>query len=204
LAQSLAEDLGQIDVLIRQEKSGLGTAYRAGFALGIDREYEVLVQMDADLSHDPAALAPLIGALEAGVGLSIGSRYIPGGSIPHWPWYRRAASRYGNLYTRLLLGLKAHDLTSGFRAWRSSTLQAIDYETTHATGYLFQMEMVYRVAQQGERIAEVPITFTDRVRGYSKMSGAVIFEELTRVTWWGLRDRAKRLSGPVRQRSAAA
>jgi dolichol-phosphate mannosyltransferase len=89
--------------------------------------------------------------------------------------------------------MKARDLTSGFRAWKATTLQGIDYQTTHATGYLFQMEMAYRVAQLGEQIAEVPITFTDRVRGMSKMSGAVIFEELTRVTWWGIRDRVRRL-----------
>jgi dolichol-phosphate mannosyltransferase len=201
LAKSMSDELGQIDVLVRKEKAGLGSAYRAGFAVGIDRGYDVLVQMDADLSHDPAAIIPLVGALNDHVGMTIGSRYIPGGSIPHWPWYRRALSRYGNLYTRLALGLDARDLTSGYRAWKTTTLQEIDYDTTHATGYLFQMEMAYRVVQHGQRVAEVPITFTDRVRGYSKMSGAVIFEELTLVTWWGLRDRWKKLRGAVRSRS---
>jgi dolichol-phosphate mannosyltransferase len=180
-------------VLVRAEKSGLGSAYRAGFAVGIERGYDVLVQMDADLSHDPSSVPTLVAALTDNIGMVIGSRYIPGGEIPHWPWYRRFLSRYGNLYTRLALGLKARDLTSGFRAWKSATLQGIDYETTHATGYLFQMEMAYRVAQHGEQIGEVPIIFTDRVRGMSKMSGAVIFEELTRVTWWGIRDRVRRL-----------
>ena len=173
------EELGQIEVLVRGEKAGLGSAYRAGFAIGIERGYDVLVQMDADLSHDPSAVPPLLAALTDDVGMVIGSRYVPGGEIPHWPWHRRFLSRYGNLYTRLALGLKARDLTSGFRAWKTTTLQRIDYKTTHATGYLFQMEMAYRVAQHGEQIAEVPITFTDRVRGTSKMSGAVIFEELT-------------------------
>ena len=200
LAQSINDELGHIDVIVRNEKAGLGSAYRAGFAVGIERGYDVLVQMDADLSHDPAAITPLVGALSGDVGMAIGSRYIPGGSIPHWPWYRRAASRYGNLYTRFALGLNARDLTSGFRAWRATTLQEIDYDTTHATGYLFQMEMAYRVVQHGQKVAEVPITFTDRVRGYSKMSGAVIFEELTLVTWWGLRDRAKRVRNAVRGR----
>jgi dolichol-phosphate mannosyltransferase len=109
-------------------------------------------------------------------------------------------SRYGNLYTRLALGMKARDLTSGFRAWKTSTLVGIDYESTHATGYLFQMEMAYRVQQHGEAITEVPITFTDRVRGTSKMSGAVIFEELTRVTWWGIRDRVRRRPAPPASR----
>lgn len=189
LAQALGDELGQIDVLVRREKAGLGTAYRAGFAIGIERGYDAIMQMDADLSHDPAAIPSLVDALRDGVGLVIGSRYVPGGSIPNWPWHRRALSRYGNLYTRLALGMQVRDLTSGFRAWKASTLVGIDYETTHATGYLFQMEMAYRVERHDEGIAEVPITFTDRVRGASKMSGAVIFEELTRVTWWGLRDR---------------
>jgi dolichol-phosphate mannosyltransferase len=193
LAQEMNEELGQIEVLVRGEKSGLGTAYRAGFAIGIDRGYDVLVQMDADLSHDPSSLPSLLAALTDNVGLVIGSRYVPGGEIPHWPWHRRFLSRYGNLYTRLALGMNVRDLTSGFRAWKTTTLLGMDYETTHATGYLFQMEMAYRVARHGEQIAEVPITFTDRVRGVSKMSGAVIFEELTRVTWWGLRDRVRRL-----------
>ncbi len=193
LAREINEDLGQIDVLVRPQKAGLGTAYRAGFAIGIERGYDVLVQMDADLSHDPAAVPSLLARLKGDVGMVIGSRYVPGGEIPHWPWYRRFLSRYGNLYTRLALGLKARDLTSGFRAWKTITLQHIDYKTTHATGYLFQMELAYRVKQHGEHIAEVPITFRDRVRGTSKMSGAVIFEELTRVTWWGIRDRARRL-----------
>ncbi|MEY2460237.1 MAG: dolichol-phosphate mannosyltransferase [Acidimicrobiaceae bacterium] len=193
LAQELNEELGQIEVLVRGKKAGLGTAYRAGFAIGIERGYDVLVQMDADLSHDPSAVPSLLAALGDDVGMVIGSRYVPGGRIPHWPWHRRFLSRYGNLYTRLALGMKARDLTSGFRAWKATTLQGIDYQTTHATGYLFQMEMAYRVAQLGEQIAEVPITFTDRVRGMSKMSGAVVFEELTRVTWWGIRDRVRRL-----------
>ena len=192
LAQALGEELGQIDVLIRQEKAGLGTAYRAGFTIGIERGYDVILQMDADLSHDPSAIPTLVNGLHDNIGLVIGSRYVPGGSIPHWPWHRRALSRYGNLYTRLALGLKVRDLTSGFRAWKASTLIDIDYQATQATGYLFQMEMAYRVDRHHEGIGEVPITFTDRVRGNSKMSGSVIFEELTRVTWWGLRDRVFR------------
>src|SRR4051794_7443631 len=149
IAQSLNDELGHIDVLVRHEKAGLGSAYRAGFAVGIERGYDVMVQMDADLSHDPAALPSLLGALQGDVGMVIGSRYVPGGRIPHWPWHRRFLSRYGNLYTRIALGLNARDITSGFRAWRTSTLQNIDYETTHATGYLFQMELAYRVVQHG-------------------------------------------------------
>lgn len=193
LAQQHADELGQIEVLVREQKAGLGSAYRAGFAIGIERGYDVLVQMDADLSHDPSAVPELLAALTDDIGMVIGSRYVPGGEIPHWPAHRRFLSRYGNLYTRLALGMKARDLTSGFRAWKTTTLNDIDYKTTHATGYLFQMEMAYRVVQHGEQIAEVPITFRDRVRGTSKMSGAVIFEELTKITWWGVRDRVRRL-----------
>src|SRR5207237_6865119 len=155
IARELSDELGQIAGLVRNEKAGLGSAYRAGFAIGIERGYDVLIQMDADLSHDPASVPALLAALTGDVGLVIGSRYVPGGEIPHWPWHRRFLSRYGNLYTRLALGLTVRDLTSGFRAWRTGTLQAIDYKTTHATGYLFQMEMAYRVIQHGQGIAEV-------------------------------------------------
>jgi dolichol-phosphate mannosyltransferase len=195
IARAVADEVGgQIEVFVRPAKTGLGSAYRSGMARGIDQGYEAIIQMDADLSHDPAAIPALLRGLEAGAGMVIGSRYVPGGEIPHWPWHRRTLSKYGNLYTRLMLRMKSRDLTSGYRAWRTSTLQEIKYETTHASGYLFQMEMAYRVAQAGEGIVEVPITFTDRVRGTSKMNGAVIFEELTKVTWWGIRDRFKRKS----------
>jgi dolichol-phosphate mannosyltransferase len=193
LAKQLGVELGNIDVLVRPEKDGLGNAYRQAFGVAIEQGYEAIVQMDADLSHDPAALPGLVAALTDGVGLVIGSRYVPGGHIPHWPWYRRGLSRYGNLYTRLALGLKVRDLTSGYRVWRCTTLQAIDFKQTTSVGYLFQIELAYRVAQVGDGIVERPITFTDRVRGYSKMSIGVIHEELTNVTWWGIRDRWRKL-----------
>jgi dolichol-phosphate mannosyltransferase len=192
LARAVGQELGQIDVTVRPAKNGLGTAYRHGFAIAFDRGYDVLIQMDADLSHDPAAIPGLLGALTEGVGMVIGSRYVPGGSIPHWPAHRRAASKYGNLYTRAVLGLKITDTTSGFRAWRAQTLKNIGVLETTAGGYLFQIELAYRVVQQGARLAEVPITFTDRVRGHSKMNASVVIEELTHVTWWGLRDRVFR------------
>jgi dolichol-phosphate mannosyltransferase len=198
IARASAHELGQIDVAVRPAKTGLGSAYRHGFAIAFDRGYDTLVQMDADLSHDPAAVPSLIAALDEGVGMVIGSRYMPGGHIPHWPAYRRALSKYGNLYTRTALGLTITDTTSGFRAWRATTLQAIDALGTTASGYLFQIELAYRVVKRGERLAEVPITFTDRVRGHSKMDGRVVFEELTHVTWWGLRDRTRRLVSRAR------
>ncbi len=150
------------------------------------------MQMDADLSHDPQAIPTLLGAIEQGADTVIGSRYVPGGSIPHWPWYRRAMSRYGNAYACAVLGMTVHDATSGFRAYKVGALEDIDVFSTRAKGYGFQIETAYRVARSGRRLAEVPITFTDRVRGYSKMSLAVAAEELLLVTWWGFRDRALR------------
>jgi dolichol-phosphate mannosyltransferase len=188
-AERTAGELGQIEVLRRPTKTGLGTAYRAGFAVGVDRGYEVLVQIDADLSHDPAALPTLLGEIDRGADLVIGSRYVPGGSIPHWPWFRRALSNYGNRYAGFVLGTGVADGTSGYRAYRAETLKAIDFATTRAKGYGFQLETAYRVWKWGGCIVEVPITFTDRVRGHSKMTWRVAAEELTLVTWWGIRDR---------------
>jgi len=198
LARATAAELGQIDVLVRPKKDGLGNAYRHGFREGIDRGYEVLVQMDADLSHDPAALPSLLAALDSGAEAVIGSRYIAGGSVPHWPWYRRALSKWGNRYACFVLGMTVHDATAGFRAYRVDALEAIDVFSTRAQGYGFQIETAYRVARSGRRLAEVPIIFTDRVRGASKMSFHVMSEELLLVTWWGLRDRTRALLARLR------
>jgi dolichol-phosphate mannosyltransferase len=190
-AEALAEELGQIEVLRRPGKMGLGSAYRAGFTVGVERGYDYLVQMDADLSHDPAALAGLLAAAGDGADLVIGSRYVPGGEIPHWPWLRRALSKWGNLYTGIAIGIGVKDATSGYRVWRASTLRDIEFETTQANGYLFQIELAYRVFLAGGQIIERPITFTDRVRGHSKMNWKIAAEELIFVTWWGIRDRIK-------------
>jgi len=188
-ARTAAADLGQIEVLERPTKGGLGSAYRSGFAWGLERGYDVLCQMDADLSHDPAALPAIVGPAVSGTAdLIIGSRYVPGGSIPHWPRHRRAVSKYGNLYAARVLGYNLRDTTSGFRAYRAETLKAIKYADTRSRGYGFQIETSYRVWQWGGRIVEVPIVFTDRVRGQSKMSLRVAAEELSLVTWWGVRD----------------
>jgi dolichol-phosphate mannosyltransferase len=192
VAKRAAAELGQIDVEVRPRKDGLGNAYRHGFRIGIDRGYEVLMQMDSDLSHDPEAVPLLLAAIDGGADAVIGSRYVPGGSIPHWPWYRRAMSRYGNAYACAVLGMIVRDATSGFRAYRVGALEDIDVFSTRAKGYGFQIETAYRVSQSGRYLAEVPITFTDRVRGYSKMSLTVAAEELLLVTWWGLRDRVVR------------
>jgi dolichol-phosphate mannosyltransferase len=189
IAERVAAELGHVQVLRRPSKRGLGSAYRAGFSVGIDRGYDTLVQIDADLSHDPTALPLLLNELQQGADLAIGSRYVPGGSIPHWPWYRRALSKYGNLYTGFMLRTGVADATSGYRAYRADVLKAIDFASTRAKGYGFQIELAYRVAMWGGRIAEVPITFTDRERGKSKMSAAVMVEEMSLVSWWGVRDR---------------
>ncbi len=198
LAEKAGKDLGHVDVLRRTEKQGLGEAYRAGFAVGIERGYEVLIEIDADLSHDPAVLPQLTAEIERGADLAIGSRYVPGGATPSWPWYRRALSRYGCMYSAFMLRLKVRDLTAGYRAYRATALQNVDYASTRANGYGFQIELTYRVALNGGRIVEVPIVFTDRVRGTSKMSGRIAVEAILLVTWWGIRDLFKRRPKPVR------
>jgi len=189
IAERVAAEVGQVQVLRRPSKRGLGSAYRAGFSVGVDRGYDTLVQIDADLSHDPTALPALLREVQNGADLAIGSRYVAGGSIPHWPWYRRALSKYGNLYTGFMLRTGVADATSGYRAYRVDVLKAIDFSSTRAKGYGFQIELAYRVARLGGKIAEVPITFTDRERGKSKMSAAVMVEEMGLVSWWGIRDR---------------
>ena len=189
LAEATAAQLGGIEVIRRPAKRGLGRAYRSGFEWGLARQFEVLVEMDADLSHDPADVPRLCATVEEGADLVIGSRYVPGGSIPAWSWYRRALSRYGNRYTAAMLRLPITDATSGFRAYRASTLVDLGLATVRAEGYGFQVEMAYRVAQRGGKVVEIPISFSDRSFGRSKMSGRIVVEALALVTWWGIRDR---------------
>jgi dolichol-phosphate mannosyltransferase len=189
LVDEVGARLGNIEVMRRPKKIGIGDAVRAGFTQGIERGYDIVVQIDADLSHDPAALPQLLGEIEKGADAAIGSRYVPGGSIPHWPWYRRTISKWGNRYATLVLGIPIRDATSGYRAFRADMLKTADFANTRSKGYGFQIELCYRVWQHGGRIAQVPITFTDRVRGHSKMSLSVGAEELGLVTWWALQDR---------------
>jgi len=200
IARRVGEELGAVDVEVRTEKDGLGSAYRHGMRLALDQGYDRIVQMDADLSHDPAALPSLLAAMGDGVSMVVGSRYVPGGSIPHWPLHRRLASKWGNRYTRWVLGMRIADVTAGYRVWRADTIRSIDLLDTKSKGYLFQIENAYRVVQRGGKVVEVPISFTDRVRGRSKMNWAVVWEELSNVTWWGLRDRVlrRRVSGARR------
>ena len=193
LVEEVAEQIGDVSVMRRPAKSGLGSAYRDGFRRGLSVGYDVMVEMDSDLSHDPAALPLLLTAVADGAALALGSRYIPGGSIPDWSWHRRALSRWGNRYAAAVLGIDVKDATSGYRAYRAEALTNIDFHTVQADGYGFQVEMAYRVLASGGRIVEVPISFTDRVRGESKMSSRIVIEALVLVTWWAIRDRLLRI-----------
>jgi dolichol-phosphate mannosyltransferase len=186
LAEALAAEVGGIEVLRRPAKAGLGSAYREGFKLGLGRGYEALVEMDADLSHDPSVLGALLAELEGGADIVIGARYMPGGKIPDWSWHRRAISRAGNIYARRMLGLSARDATSGYRAYHRRALERINLTAVRADGYGFQVEMAYKVERAGGILAEVPIEFSDRTLGRSKMSSRIVVEALVLVTWWGL------------------
>lgn len=194
LAAEVGEELDQIDVMRRVEKAGLGPAYRAGFNWGLDRGYDILIEMDADLSHDPDVLPQLIAAVtDGGADLAIGSRYVPGGAVPGWPTNRRLLSQWGNRYISMMLRLPVRDATAGFRAYRRSIIEKIGLERVRADGYGFQIEMVYEVTKAGGVITEIPIIFRDRVRGVSKMSPNIVTEALVLVTRWGMRDRLNRL-----------
>ncbi|CAN5400472.1 polyprenol monophosphomannose synthase [soil metagenome] len=194
LAATAAGALGNIDVLRRTEKSGLGPAYRAGFAWGLEQGHDVLIEMDADGQHDPAVLPQLIAAvIEGGADLAIGSRYVPGGAVPGWPRNRRLLSQWGNRYIGLMLKLPVRDATAGFRAYRRSIIEKIGLDRVRADGYGFQIEMAYEVAKAGGTITEIPITFRDRALGVSKMHPGIVSEALVLVTRWGVRDRVNRL-----------
>jgi dolichol-phosphate mannosyltransferase len=175
--------------LRRPGKAGLGSAYRAGFAWGLDHGFDVLVEMDADLSHNPSTLPRLLAPTSDGADLVIGSRYVDGGAVPNWPAHRLLLSKWGNRYARFALGLPVNDATAGFRAYRADALRAIDLGAIAADGYAFQIEMAYAVWRAGLSVVEIPIAFTDRVRGTSKMSGRIVVEAMFLVTWWGIRDR---------------
>ncbi|HUC35766.1 MAG TPA: polyprenol monophosphomannose synthase [Acidimicrobiales bacterium] len=207
IAERLGKELGQVDVMRRPEKAGLGSAYRAGFAWGLERGFDAFVEMDSDFSHDPDALAGLLAPLSDGVDLVVGSRYVPGGSIPNWRLHRRLLSQGGNIYASALLGLHVTDSTSGFRAYSERILRQIDLRSVRADGYGFQVEMVLEVLEHGGTVTEVPIRFVDRVEGKSKMSAYIVFEALALVTWWALRRAFRALGGatrPARRRSATA
>ena len=187
IAKRLSGELGSIDVIVRPEKNGLGPAYLEGFHWGIDHGYEAFVEMDSDFSHDPESLPSLIQPMTEGADLVIGSRYVPGGSIPDWKLSRRLLSRFGNLYAKWMLNLGVEDSTAGFRVYSERILKKIDLDGVTASGYGFQIEMTFRAKQAGAAIHEVPIRFVDRVNGKSKMSSSVVTEALALVTKWGIR-----------------
>jgi dolichol-phosphate mannosyltransferase len=188
IADELAAADSAVRVLHRTAKDGLGAAYLHGFRVALEAGYDVIGEMDADGSHQPEQLDRLLAAL-SDADLVIGSRWVPGGSVVNWPLNRELLSRGGNLYVRMLLGISVRDATAGFRLFRRATLEKIDLESVESTGYVFQTDMVARTLAAGLVVKEVPIEFVERVRGDSKMSGAVATESLKRITAWGLRQR---------------
>ena len=185
LADKLAAQDPRIRVLHRREKSGLGSAYLAGFAEALRGDHQVVVEMDADGSHAPEDLPALLARLDD-ADVVIGSRYVPGGKVLNWPLHRQWLSRSANLYARLALGVSIRDLTAGYRAYRRQVLEELDLDQVSSQGYCFQVDMTWRAIQAGFRVREVPITFVQRERGSSKMSGAIVAEALVKVTGWGL------------------
>jgi dolichol-phosphate mannosyltransferase len=192
VAETAAAELGQIKLLHRPGKHGLGSAYRNGFTMALDEGYDRIVSMDVDFSHDPAVIPEMLRLIDEGAAAVVGSRYVPGGSTFNWPPHRRLLSRWGNRYTSFVLRLPIRDCTSGFRAYRSDALRAISPSTTTAEGYAFLTELVRRLVRGGYTVTETPIVFTDRVRGTSKMSGRIVAESMLLVTRWGVRDFVKR------------
>jgi dolichol-phosphate mannosyltransferase len=196
IADGLASGDDHVHVMHRLGKEGLGAAYLAGFAWALQEGYDVVVEMDADGSHQPEQLPRLLDALRS-ADLVLGSRWIAGGGTENWPKSRQLLSRGGSLYTRLMLGVPIHDVTGGFRAFRADTLRRLDLHEVASQGYCFQVDLAWRASQRGMRVREVPITFVERTAGTSKMSQKIVVEALWRVTVWGVDDKVTR----VRRRS---
>ena len=188
LAERAAAADHRIHVMNRGSKAGLGAAYVAGFRWAAEAGFDVVVEMDADGSHAPEELPRLLTALH-GADAVLGSRYVAGGQVVNWPRRRRLLSRLGNAYARGLLRLPLRDATSGFRAYRRGVLDSIDLDTVASQGYCFQVDLAWRAVRKGYRVVEVPIEFTERAQGRSKMSRAIVAEALWRIAWWGVRIR---------------
>ncbi len=177
----------RVQLIVRPGKAGLGAAYRAGFNWALHRDYDAVVQMDADLSHPPERVPALLAALEHS-DVAVGSRYVSGGAVENWALSRRVISRLGNIYVATVLGLRVRDATAGFKAFRSTALAEIGAAGSQSNGYCFQIENTWQAARHGLSVTEVPITFTDRTHGQSKMSGAIVLEAVVRVLGWRFRD----------------
>ena len=191
IADQLAAADIRVHVLHRLEKNGLGAAYRAGFAWGLERGYDLLIEMDADGSHQASHLPAMLSAITE-ADLVIGSRWTRGGSVVNWPWHRKVLSVGGNLYARLLLGLRINDATAGYRVFRKEAVERIGLLAGESTGYVFQIDSSFRAARAGLRVVEVPIEFIERVNGVSKMSRAIVLEAMWQVTLWAWRHRVLR------------
>jgi dolichol-phosphate mannosyltransferase len=200
LADSLAATDARVGVLHRPGKQGLGAAYLAGFRHAITDDYHVVVEIDADGSHNPADLPSMLDLVDEGADLVIGSRWVPGGSVHNWPAARRLISRTGNLYSRLMLRSRIRDITAGYRAYRVPVLASLDLNGVSSQGYCFQVELAWTIEKRGFRVVEHPITFVERTEGTSKMHLGIVTEALWRVTYWGVRDR---ISLRSRRRSSA-
>jgi dolichol-phosphate mannosyltransferase len=211
LADELASADSAVHVLHRTAKDGLGAAYLEAFAWALERDFDAIVQLDADGSHLPEELPRLLARLE-GMGsagpadLVIGSRWISGGSIENWPRHRELLSRWGSAYARRMLRLDTRDATAGYRVFRADALRRIRLEDVHTRGYGFQVDMLWHAHQAGLTVVEVPVTFVERIRGRSKMSPAIVLEAMVRVTAWGVRSRfgRRRSRQPARGNSGSA
>jgi dolichol-phosphate mannosyltransferase len=192
LADALAEADDHVHVMHRLGKEGLGAAYLAGFAWALQEGYDVVVEMDADGSHQPEQMPRLLSSLLT-ADLVLGSRWIPGGMTENWPTSRRLISRGGSAYTRFMLGVPIHDATGGYRAFRASTLRGLDLHEVASQGYCFQIDLAWRALQRGMVVKEAPITFVERTSGDSKMSRKIVVEALWRVTAWGVDDKVTRV-----------
>ncbi len=199
IADRLAANDDHVHVMHRQGKQGLGAAYLAGFRWGLDKGYDVLVQHDADGSHQPEELPRLLEAIADGADMVKGSRWVPGGSVVNWPASRKFISKGGSLWTRLWLGIPVKDATGGFNAFRASTLKGLNLDEVASAGYCFQIDMVWRALKHGFKVVEVPIAFVERELGDSKMSRNIVIEALIRTTLWGIDHRIKQVKGLLRR-----
>ena len=197
LADAIAATDASVRVLHRSQKDGLGRAYLAGFEVGFADGYAYVSEMDADGSHDPAALPAMLALARSGADLVIGSRWVPGGSVHNWPWLRKAISRGGNWYSRVVLGSRIRDITAGFRVYRASELSRIVHADISSQGYCFQVELAWQFERAGLKVVEHPISFVERESGESKMHAGIVTEALVRVTGWGLTRGLRRRTSQV-------